>query len=125
MKKLFILLTIVSSLLVSCGEKKNSGLGDFNYDTTALVGTWKATEANGVEWLLQETTFTFGKDGSYSCTGIFGTFNNGIYKLSDNKVISYVLGQKQISFVVKSLSANNFVFVVGDVPDHLEITCTK
>lgn len=130
MKKAFILLSAICLAFISCSKDDND-LGQFDYDTEILFGTWQATNivtGTGAEWPWSygTTTATFNSNGKYSGKGYFGT-GSGTYKLSGKNITCYVDGSEYCRYTVISFGSGNTTCILDMTMggSTLRIKCKK
>lgn len=119
MKKILFALAIMPLLAIGCSSDddddfKNPSDIDFAYNIELLYGEWRATEVDVTEGLevdltepvieltVAPTYVTFAKGGAYQSKGVLGD-GTGKY-ITKDKTVTTTVGDKKVSFVVKSLS---------------------
>lgn len=106
--KITLFLAILSvAILFGCSKEDES----FDYPMETLYGTWEGTEIYASDswiditsWLFSKYQFgiTFYEDGSYYGYGYFGN-GSGTYKAIGNKIMTYVDGEKYLTYTIKYL----------------------
>lgn len=111
MKKLFGFM-LVATIALSFYSCSNSDKEVFDYPMKTLYGKWEGT---GIyyndewidlsNWMHKNLCFSisFNEDGTYYGEGFFGT-GYGTYKTEGKNIITYVDGEKYLTYYVKSLS---------------------
>lgn len=117
MKKILFGLAVLPLLaFVGCSsddDDNNNQNGNFGYPIQMLHGEWSATEVEVdegtldltdpvVEMIVDATTVTFAKDGTFSSKGIVGE-GTGRYVAKDKTITVSVKEGETVSFKVKSL----------------------
>lgn len=124
MKKALLFLAIAALAFASCSSSDDDGIGNFDYDTELIYGTWEVTHADGFEWQYMTTTASFYPDGTYYGQGYFGD-GNGTYKLSGKRVTCYVGGEKYMWYDVVHLNATTCELVANHQLGSITLTCKK
>ncbi|MFI3260017.1 MAG: hypothetical protein R3Y16_07990 [Rikenellaceae bacterium] len=116
--KLTLFLAILSiALLSGCSKDDDS----FNYSMETLYGTWEGTEiysgddwVNITSWVYSKYQFgiKFYVDGTYYGYGYFGT-GSGTYTATGNKIITYVSGEKYLTYTIESLTSSSAQLIMS------------
>jgi heat shock protein HslJ len=124
MKKLLFLTLALSLLLTGCSKDDDNGIGQFDYDTEILFGTWEFTHVMGMPWKWETTSATFYSNGTYYGRGYFGT-GSGTYKLSGSRITCYVDGEKFMWYDVISLDDTEATLIASDNSGSITVKCRK
>ena len=102
----------------------------FDYDLNMIYGTWVLDEVDtgsGYQnWILEETSATFKKDGSYYGKGYFGN-GSGTYTAEGKTIKCFVGGKEYIKYDVLDLNGNKCelrMYMSGSEKD-IKIKCVK
>ena len=108
-KKLFILLAIVTTFIMSLGVSSCSSSDDDNpslaFDTNIIVGKWTITDVSGTSdwyWIAKGKTLEFKNDGS--CQTDFNMEN--AYKIKNGRVETFYKATEE-PMLIYTLQANN------------------
>lgn len=129
MRKILCLMAIVLPFyfLISCSKDDET---TFAYDIDNIYGTWVLDEVNTgngyQDWLLEKTSATFNKDGSYYGRGYFGN-GSGTYTAEDKTITCYVSGKEYIRYDILELDDTECelrMYMTGSDED-IKIKCIK
>lgn len=107
-KKLFILLAIATTLIMSLGFSSCSSDDDnpsLAFDTNIIVGKWTITDVSGTSdwyWIAKGKTLEFKNDGS--CQTDFNMEN--AYKIKNGRVETFYKATEE-PMLIYTLQANN------------------
>ena len=118
---MFIALSIMSIMFLSCSKNDDVDLGSFDYPTSELFGTWKASviHANG-RWIVvsdypqYSMSITFNDDGTFKGEGYLG-YGSGTFKLNGKTITTYVDGKLYATYYVSSYKEGvaEFTITIG------------
>lgn len=129
MKKILFVLAIMLPMIVfsSCSkdddEKSNETL-------ELILGTWEVSQVDTgkgyQDWILEKTSASFKKDGTYSGKGYFGN-GEGTYEMSGKTITCYVSGKEYVKYDIIDLTSSTCelkMYVSGSSED-IKIKCVK
>ena len=129
MRKILFMMAMVLPffLFPSCTKDDET---TFDYNLNMIYGTWVLDEVdtgNGYQnWILEETSATFKKDGSYYGKGYFGD-GSGTYTAEGKTITCFVGGKEYIKYDVLYLNGNKCelrMYMTGSDED-IKIKCVK
>lgn len=129
MRKILFMMAMILPFFVftSCSKDDEP---TFDYDLNMIYGTWGLDEVdtgNGYQnWILEETSATFKKDGSYYGRGYFGE-GSGTYTAEGKTITCFVGGKEYIKYDVLDLNGNKCelrMYMTGSEED-IKIKCIK
>lgn len=113
MKKFLGIVLLCATIVFAFSSCSKSEEEDaFDYPMSTLYGKWEGTaicyDGNWIDissWYFEDLSFSieFNADGTYYGRGLWGN-GAGTYKATGRSIITYVDGQRYLTYYVKSLS---------------------